>query len=104
MPSTIKWIFFLQKLKKSKIKTKTTIQNMYGVKIAKQFPLQIPATGSCLIKNFQNSDYLQNASIPGLCKKTLFFSYHLKPKKYKTLKAHSSQGSFSVKSRDCTTL
>lgn len=45
--------FFLQKLKKSKIKTKTTIQNIYGVKIAKPFPLQILATVSCHFKNFQ---------------------------------------------------
>ena len=34
---------FLQRLKQSKIKTKTKIQNIYGVKTAKPLPLQILA-------------------------------------------------------------
>ena len=70
------------------------MQILYGVKIAKPLPFQMVAAVSCPSKNLQN-----NRTQFLICvQKNLFFSNYLKPKQYKTFKAHSSQGSFSGKS------
>lgn len=61
--------FFVENWKGVKLKLIGKMQNIYGVKIVRPLPLQMLTTFSCLIKNLQNKNYLQNVSISGLCKK-----------------------------------